>query len=1041
MNNDYVDYATGAVNYSIPITEISEGSITIPISLIYYSKGVKVEDIASWVGLGWNLNVGGVINRSVIGHPDDMNDEEIGVGILHSDALTKIDNLNLNDTETILSDIVSKLHTEKKDTQPDIFTLSLLGKQVSFIFDKENKISLIGNHNIKLNYSLDTNGKIKSFNLIDENNTSYTFNEYDITTEITTYFSFNGNQAHMPSDEEKTLVYNSSWYLTKISYLSNEINITYSSEDIEFERKKLEVAQICKSYDCQTYPTAQGNSIPIKNSKVKIKTKRIETITSSNETITFFKNSRMDLKGSSKLDNIRKTTLLNGFYTDYKLNYTYSTSPGTPVENSYIYKRLQLESLKFNNENTFNFLYEETVLPNRESTEQDFWGYYNGSNSTTLIPTTYVYPDSQGQKTSFYPLTNNGQEFIISGENRTSNLTYAKSGVLKEIKTQLGGVVNFEYELNDFYYNNYYLKGNGIRVKSVIINDNNTNSYIKNYSYLSDSNMSSGIVSLVPSFSYYNEFRNIRYIYDQTVYDETPNSKYRLQTKTVSGLPYPIPLITNLGSSNWSTSDKHYYSTLRFSTPLNSNISSDYSVYYTKISKSFLQEKTVYEYLINSPSSEFPLNPELNENSIRRVRTPGDINNNWGQDPQITQINNPNYYDSSYPYIPKLSINWKLTSLKKIKNFVDNTIIKEVVYDYEKVSKYSSIKSVFGLKYGFFESPNYIYISALQAVEKVYRKSVICFSKYPFLINTNKLLKSKKTIFYESGSSIEQTENLTYNHLGLITEKEKIIGDKEYKTSYKYPGDLVSQPIEYMYNLVNENRVSEVIEQKEYLNNEFLGRKYTEYNSFTSNNFILPNKTKFYNKENALIKTSVISKYDDIGGPIENYEEKSLVYSSNIMGHNSQFVIAEATNAKHSEVYHTSFEDNGGIVPLAIENSYTGEKFMKNLFTVPFVMPNSKQYVISYWKVNINNKWEFSGYLPYVNNMVIQENTFDEVRVHPVDSKMVTTTYHLFFKKPLTKADERGNVIRYTYDSAGRSKLILDKNHKVVKKYNYNFKN
>jgi len=63
---------TGAPEISVPIYEIDEGGFKLPISLSYNASGIKVNDIASWVGLGWSLNAGGVITRNVIGAPDDV---------------------------------------------------------------------------------------------------------------------------------------------------------------------------------------------------------------------------------------------------------------------------------------------------------------------------------------------------------------------------------------------------------------------------------------------------------------------------------------------------------------------------------------------------------------------------------------------------------------------------------------------------------------------------------------------------------------------------------------------------------------------------------------------------------------------------------------------------------------------------------------------------------------------------------------------------------------------------------------------------------
>jgi len=68
---DMVDLFTGDFVYNIPLLDI-EG---YPVNISYHSGG-DMEQEASWVGLGWNINPG-VINRSVRGLPDDFNGETI----------------------------------------------------------------------------------------------------------------------------------------------------------------------------------------------------------------------------------------------------------------------------------------------------------------------------------------------------------------------------------------------------------------------------------------------------------------------------------------------------------------------------------------------------------------------------------------------------------------------------------------------------------------------------------------------------------------------------------------------------------------------------------------------------------------------------------------------------------------------------------------------------------------------------------------------------------------------------------------------------
>src|SRR5262245_40303503 len=50
---------TGIANISIPLYEVKNKELTVPITLAYHSGGVKVEEEASWVGLGWSLLSGG----------------------------------------------------------------------------------------------------------------------------------------------------------------------------------------------------------------------------------------------------------------------------------------------------------------------------------------------------------------------------------------------------------------------------------------------------------------------------------------------------------------------------------------------------------------------------------------------------------------------------------------------------------------------------------------------------------------------------------------------------------------------------------------------------------------------------------------------------------------------------------------------------------------------------------------------------------------------------------------------------------------------
>ena len=62
-----VDPFSGDFNYNIPLLDIDG----YPVNISYHS-GITMDQEASWVGLGWNINPG-VINRGMRGLPDDFN--------------------------------------------------------------------------------------------------------------------------------------------------------------------------------------------------------------------------------------------------------------------------------------------------------------------------------------------------------------------------------------------------------------------------------------------------------------------------------------------------------------------------------------------------------------------------------------------------------------------------------------------------------------------------------------------------------------------------------------------------------------------------------------------------------------------------------------------------------------------------------------------------------------------------------------------------------------------------------------------------------
>jgi hypothetical protein len=68
--SEMVDMYSGDFTYNIPLLSVPGPNGGYPINLAYHA-GIGMDEEASWVGLGWNVNVG-AINRQLRGVPDDF---------------------------------------------------------------------------------------------------------------------------------------------------------------------------------------------------------------------------------------------------------------------------------------------------------------------------------------------------------------------------------------------------------------------------------------------------------------------------------------------------------------------------------------------------------------------------------------------------------------------------------------------------------------------------------------------------------------------------------------------------------------------------------------------------------------------------------------------------------------------------------------------------------------------------------------------------------------------------------------------------------
>jgi hypothetical protein len=101
--NNMVDLFTGDFSYNIPLLDVGG----YPVSM-HYNSGITMDQEASWVGLGWNINAG-TINRTMRGLPDDFNG---------SDRITKTVAMKANKTIGVTAGANAELFGKSKNVPP-----------------------------------------------------------------------------------------------------------------------------------------------------------------------------------------------------------------------------------------------------------------------------------------------------------------------------------------------------------------------------------------------------------------------------------------------------------------------------------------------------------------------------------------------------------------------------------------------------------------------------------------------------------------------------------------------------------------------------------------------------------------------------------------------------------------------------------------------------------------------------------------------------------------------------------------------------------
>lgn len=456
-----VNLYTGVPSISIPITSLKGRSMEVQVSLSYHASGNKVGEVASWVGLGWSLNAGGVITRSVRGLED-----EAGYFSLASEYSNPNDLSSTVPSSIDQSRIVGTADNTI-DSEQDVYYLNALGKSFRLLIKADGSVLTVPYSNVKF-----------VSNPIVGSSTSQTNNEWIILMEDGTKLWFGGSTSHIERTDNpgyqatngNGIQFISSWQLNTITSPSGEtIRFTYTVGSIDQDSYFSQSDEI--KYRASTTLAGPGSTCAnieqssiIKStlSRQQVSTLSLASIESDLQRIDFIAaTDRQDMEGGSRLSEIKMySKYLNQFTEHYVLNTSYShatASQSLPGESSYHLKRLRLDSFERRdilNANTTSqkwlFEYNPLNLPSRRSFAQDHWGYYNGAiGNTTLLPRIYFALPDFSPLDLYRNLTGFMPQHHDLGGVRTSNGFYMQAEMLTKITYPTGGFTQFNFEPNN----------------------------------------------------------------------------------------------------------------------------------------------------------------------------------------------------------------------------------------------------------------------------------------------------------------------------------------------------------------------------------------------------------------------------------------------------------------------------------------------------------------------------------------------------------------------------------------------------------------
>lgn len=1086
-----VSYYTGIPQISVPLFEVKDGNLSVPVSLSYHAGGNKAEEKPSWAGRGWSLNAGGVITRVVRGLPDEMAvDNQLGYTLVR----TKIQDLVAgNYTEAQKNFFYVQVANGFWDTEPDQYFYNFAGYSGRLFFNDQDSVITAPAQNWKID------GSLSGFGITDEKGMIYSFGQAEI------------NEREDACELLPTPPTATSWYLVGIT--------SPSGEQVVFDYDAgLTYHDITPSESDYKYMGGGGpgctnmNNTGCKNMN-RTSTWRLSTISAGKTKLKF--NARTKRTDLGTLSNEYRLDDIELFYNDTLIRKTRLYFNGTSMRLDSLQEYGYAGSV-INQKQPYRFNYfSGGGGPNVKS--QDHWGFYS-TKSSGLIP--------EGEYGTMA-----GTMIKLPGSDRSADYAGTIMGVLNKITYPTKGYTEFAYELNDYGF----ISTDSLQEKEIL--DSSTADLVAD-----PSTITSEEVFVID----HTQFVDINY---RVNIGPDPNLPYPSVNEYVRIVSVPGNTIVFQAASGQNRTYKELYAGTYKAIAYSENdvTSTGIQVLYEKYGNPLLKKKAG-GLRVTSTTDYDGINHANDVVKTYRYTMEDDPFRSSGV---IMTIPKYDYYYTIYkpdgaivtgcPYYVRQSVSHQLgttqgghigyrqvsvsrsdgaRSVYTFSSFYDYPDVFSTGFPFPLPTSYDHkrgllLSAIEYKKSGSSEIPvrkvrNHYYRDASNHYQTQLALK-IGFSKKNPQVLTQSLFKIGSYDLISQWQYMDSTITTTFGPTGTdsLTEitayryDNPVHMQQTRQETTKSSGEKQTAIVLYPMDYITGNAVLDAMKNKHLIGYPVESVMYEAVGAAAPNitkgsitqykagglgikagdlklDIAAPvplSAFKFSNRAQGVLpftgtatgyaadsryRTGVSYDLYDVRNNIQQYTVNGTDAASVIWDYEKRLPVATVKNAVLADIAYTSFETTetggwsiqGGTI-VSTEGVTGTRAFNINTGSITKVVPTGKKHLVTYWaKGNsalVNNttatsvitKGAWKLYVhelsETVTNISVTGNVIiDELRLYPSAAEMITYAY-----KPLigttSQCDARNNIIYYEYDGLGRLSIIRDQDKKIVKMICYNY--